>query len=255
MTGLHITDHGPAEGAPLILLHGLGLDLRLWDNLVPHLPTNLRILCADLPGHGASPCLASPSMGGMIRAVETELDRLNIRAAVIVGHGLGGLIAQGLAVKRLDMIRAMVLTATGARLSARAVWDRRIETLHHGGMAALLPETLQGWFAPPGRGTDLARLWSDRFVAMNPQGWADAARAISGSDFHTTTATLTLPTLAIAGGRDGTAPADLLRETADLIRGSQFALIPRAGHLAPAETPADFATPLTTFLRAIGHMH
>jgi 3-oxoadipate enol-lactonase len=162
------------------------------------------------------------------------------------------MIAQGLAVKRLDMIRAMVLTATGTRLSARAIWERRIAALDAGGMEALLPETLQGWFAPSERGSDLARLWSTRFLAMAPEGWADAARAIAGSDFHTTTASLTLPTLAIAGGRDASAPADLLRETTGLIRGSRFALIPRAGHLAPAETPADFAAPLAEFLRAIG---
>lgn len=250
---LHLVEHGPPQAPPLILLHGLGLDLRLWDALIPHLPRDLRLLRVDLPGHGASPRLGgAASMGGMIRAVETALEAQGVTGAVIVGHGLGGLVAQGLAVKRLDVIRAMVLTATGTRLSARTIWERRIATVAAGGMEALLPETLQAWFAPPDRRSDLARLWSARFLSMDPESWADAARAIAGSDFHTTTASLTLPTLAIAGGRDATAPADLLRETADLIRASRFALIPRAGHLAPAETPAEFAAPLAEFLRAIG---
>lgn len=255
MTLLHLIDDGPKDASPLILLHGLGLDRRLWEALIPHLPPGLRLLRVDLPGHGASPRLAGgSSMGGLIRTVEATLDAAGITGAVILGHGLGGLVAQGLAVKRLDMIRAMVLTATGTRLSARAIWERRIAAVAAGGMEALLPETLQGWFPPPERGSDLARLWSARFLAMDPAGWADAAQAIAGSDFHMTTASLGLPTLAIAGGRDAVAPADLLRETADLIRGSNFALIPRAGHLAPAETPAEFAAPLVAFLRDIGQM-
>lgn len=253
MSRLHLIDDGPKDAPPLILLHGLGLDLRLWDGLIPHLPRGLRLLRLDLPGHGASARLSgAASMGGLIRTVEAALDTAGVTGAVMLGHGLGGLIAQGLAVKRFDMIRAMVLTATGTRLSTRAIWDRRIAQIRHGGMAALLPETLQGWFPPAERGSDLARLWSARFLAMDPDGWADAAHAIAGSDFHPTTASLGLPTLAIAGGRDAMAPADLLREAAELIRGSRFALIPRAGHLAPAETAVDFAAPLTAFLQDIG---
>ncbi|MFN4171112.1 MAG: alpha/beta fold hydrolase [Pseudorhodobacter sp.] len=253
MTGLHLVAAGPPGGAPLILLHGLGLDLRLWEGLMAHLPPGLHLLQPDLPGHGASPRLATPSMGGLIRAVEQALDARGVTGAVILGHGLGGLIAQGLAVKRLDLIRAMVLTATGTRLSARSVWDRRIASVRQGGLAAILPEIAGTWFAPAQRGSDLARLWSARLTEMDPAGWTDAAAAMAGSDFHPTTATLTLPTLAIAGGRDAATPADLLRETAGLIRGSHFALIPRAGHLAPAETPADFAALLAEFLHAIGH--
>jgi len=255
MSLLHILDDGPKDAPPLVLLHGLGLDLRLWDGIIPHLPQDLRVIRVDLPGHGASARLTGgASMGGLIRSVEATLDAAGVTGAVILGHGLGGLVAQGLAVKRLDMIRAMVLTATGTRLSARSVWDRRIAAVEAGGMAALLPENLQGWFPPTERGSDLARLWSARFLAMEPAGWVDAALAIAGSDFHTTTASLTLPTLAIAGGRDAVAPADLLRETAELIRGSRFTLIPRAGHLAPAETPTQFAAPLAAFLRDIGQV-
>jgi 3-oxoadipate enol-lactonase len=85
------------------------------------------------------------------------------------------------------------------------------------------------------------------------EGWAGCAAAIAGTDFYETTATLRLPTLAIAGANDGSTPPDLVRETADLIPGARFALIRGAGHLPCLERPDDYAAALAGFLKEIGH--
>ena len=87
----------------------------------------------------------------------------------------------------------------------------------------------------------------------HPDGWTGCAAAIGGCDFYTTTAALRLPTLAIAGANDGTTPPDLVRETADLIPGSRFALLRGVGHLPMVEKPAEYAALLDTFLHDIGH--
>ena len=65
---------------------------------------------------------------------------------------------------------------------------------------------------------------------------------------------LRLPALGIAGSEDGSTPPDLVRETTDLIPGSHFRLIRRAGHLPFAEKPAEYAAILTDFLGSIGHL-
>ncbi|MEK6217235.1 MAG: 3-oxoadipate enol-lactonase, partial [Boseongicola sp.] len=78
--------------------------------------------------------------------------------------------------------------------------------------------------------------------------------AISGTDFYATTAGLTLPTLAIAGSEDGSTPPDLVRETADLIKGSRFHLVRGAGHLPCVEKPEEYAAVLVEFLTEIGHI-
>ncbi len=76
----------------------------------------------------------------------------------------------------------------------------------------------------------------------------------TGHGFFTTTAGLTLPTFAIAGSEDGSTPPDLVRETANLIKGSRFHLIRGAGHLPCVEKPEEYAEVLAGFLREIGHI-
>ncbi len=88
----------------------------------------------------------------------------------------------------------------------------------------------------------------------HPDGYCGCGHAFSGTDFYPTTAALTLPTLAIAGSEDGATPPDLMRETQQLIKGSKFHLIRRAGHLPCVEQPEEYAQVLSDFMREIGHI-
>ena len=91
-------------------------------------------------------------------------------------------------------------------------------------------------------------------VRQENAGYAGCSHAIAGTDFFTTTAALRLPTLGIAGSEDGSTPPDLVRETVDLVPGSKFELIRRAGHLPCVEQPEEYARILTQFMRDVGHI-
>jgi 3-oxoadipate enol-lactonase len=240
----------PATAPPLVLIHGLGLDLRLWDALLPLLPT--RTLRVDLRGHGASDTPAAPyAMGAMIRDVERLMDHFALKDAVLLGAGEGGLIAQGLAVKRLDLVHALVLTGSATRFAHPAAWEPRLTRL-----------SAQG----PDLDAECARLLGPRW-RVSPvlddtramldhtrrDGWTGFASAIATADFYQTTATLRLPTLVLAGSDDRTTPPDLQRDLADLVAGSTFQLIRGGSHLSMLTHSADFADLLTGFLTRIGH--
>jgi 3-oxoadipate enol-lactonase len=248
-------DEGPKDGPVLVLSHALGTDLSLWDGLVPLLPKSLRVLRYDHRGHGASSIPKAPyGMGALIHDAERLLDSLSLRDTVFLGLSLGGMVAQGLATKRLDLVRGMVLSNTAARISTAAIWQDRIRTVQSEGVEPLVPATMERWFAPRFRQSPKAQHWRAKLSATPPEGWAGCAAAIAGTDFYTTTAALTLPTLAIAGTDDGTTPPDLVRETADLIKGSRFALIRGAGHLPLIEQPQTYADLVSGFLESIGHV-
>jgi 3-oxoadipate enol-lactonase len=250
---LHYSVTGPETGTPLVFANSLGTDLRLWDRVLPLLPAGLRILRYDKRGHGLSDAPKGPyAMGALISDVETLMDHLGFRDAIFVGLSIGGMIAQGLAAKRLDLVRAMVLSNSAAKIGTREMWSERIAMVEEGGPAAILEGTMARWFSKPFHEDPSFPGWCNMFLRTPPQGWTGCAAAIAGTDFLSTTSGLRLPTLAIAGDQDGSTPPDLVFETAALIPGAETALIRGAGHLPCVEKPADYARILTDFLRAQG---
>lgn len=246
---------GPEGAPPLVLLHALGTALSIWDPLIGLLPPGLRILRFDMRGHGASDTPSPPyPMGALVRDAERVMLHFGLKEAVVLGVSLGGMVAQGLAVKRLDLVRALVLSNTAARIGTADLWQARIAQIRAEGLAGYAEGAMarmfgRGWREAPAMPAVRAML-----EATAPEGWIGCAAALGGADFYTPTAGLTLPTLVIAGANDGTTPPDLVRETADLIRGSRFELMRGAGHLPMVEQRTAFASLVKDFLHSIGHL-
>lgn len=252
---LHYREDGDPNGPPLVFANSLGTDLRVWDAVVERLPQTLRIIRYDKRGHGLSSCPPAPySMGALVSDAERLLDLLEVRDAVFVGLSIGGMIAQGLAVKRLDQVRAMVLSNTGAKIGTKEMWEDRIAAVRAGGIEALADPVMERWFSAAFRATPGLHLWRAMLTRQPAEGYIGCSAAIAGTDFYTPTAGLTLPSLAIAGSEDGSTPPDLVRETAALIKGSRFHLIRGAGHIPCVEAPDEYTRVLTEFLKEIGHV-
>lgn len=252
---LHYRIDGDPDGAPVVFANSLGTDLRLWDAVLPLLPAGLKVIRYDKRGHGLSSLPPGPySMGALVRDAERLLDHLGVRDCVFVGLSIGGMIAQGLAVKRLDLVRALVLSNTAAKIGTKAMWDDRIAAVHEHGIEALADATMERWFSKAFRATPDLTLWRNMLVRQPVEGYAGCSAAISGTDFYTPTSGLRLPALGIAGDEDGSTPPDMVRETVDLIPGSKFQLIRRAGHLPCVEQPEAYATALSGFLKETGHV-
>jgi 3-oxoadipate enol-lactonase len=241
-------------GPALVFAHGLGFDHSIWDATIAGLPPGLRVVRYDLRGHGQSDTPPAPyTMGALIRDAETLLDHLCLRDVVFIGHGLGGMVAQGLAVKRLDQIRALVLANTAPKLGTKETWARDIAQTQASGLDARLDRDIQRSFAPAFRKIDALAPWRALLRDRRLDGFLGCAHAIAGSDFYTPTASLRLPCLIVAGGQDAITPADMVQDLAQLIPGARVALIRPAGHLPMIETPQACASVLIDFLHAIGH--
>ncbi len=251
---LNIRQTGPSIGAPLVLLHSLGGHMGLWNPLLAHLPETLRVIRLDLRGHGQSHVPSPPySMGALIKDVEGTLDQLKIRDAVVLGLGMGGLVAQGLAVKRLDQIRGLVLCNTAAKIGHPPHWRAMIDEIENGKQADLAERMMGLWFHRAALKDNLHADARQAFEATPKNGLIGCCEALMGSDFYTPTSGLRLPCLGLAGAEDRFVPPDMTRETVNLIPGSYFALLRRSGHLPPLDQPALMAEHLATFLKRIGH--
>ena len=239
----------------VVFANALGTTLDLWHKIIPLLPDGLRIIRYDLRGHGGSDVPHGPyTMGQMVSDAACVCDAVDVKDAMLVGLSVGGMIAQGLAVKRPDLIRALVLSNTAAKIGNPALWDDLIKTVQTHGMAAMTDAILPRWFGPDFLTIQDIIPWKAMINAVNPTGYAGVCAAIAGTDFYTPTSGLRIPTLGIAGGYDKSTPADLVRETVDLIPGSQFRVMSRCGHLPCAEDPITYAEHLSQFMIDTGHI-
>ena len=252
---IHAEVQGPDNGPAVVFSNSLGTTLHLWDPILPYLPQGLRIIRYDMRGHGRSDVPEAPySMGQLVSDAEAVCDAFDVRDAVFVGLSVGGMIAQGLAVKRPDIIRALVLSNTAAKIGNPKFWQERIDTIRTNGMTAASGEIMKRWFGQAFfEGPEMIH-WKEMFEAVDVRGYMGVCAAIAGTDFYTPTSGLRIPTLGIAGSEDGSTPPDLVRETVDLIPGSQFVLIRGVGHLPCVEQPQTFAGHLTQFMHNVGHL-
>ena len=144
---LHYRIDGDPNGAPVVFSNSLGTDMRVWDKLIARLPeTGWKYIRYDMRGHGLSDCPKPPyAMGILVRDIEQLMDHIGVQDAVFVGLSIGGMIGQGLAAKRLDLLRAIVLSNTGARIGTRDMWADRVETVERGGIEALADGIMARW--------------------------------------------------------------------------------------------------------------
>lgn len=254
---IHYADEGPRDGAPVLLANSLGTDFRVWDDMLPHLPAGLRIIRFDKRGHGLSDAPEAPyRMEALIGDAAALLDHLGVKGAVVVGLSIGGIIAQGLAAERPDLVKAMVLMDTAAKIGNDDMWDARIHAVEQDGIASLADAVLERWFGKKYRAEQPGgmALWRAMLTRTTVAGYSGCCAAIRDTDLRDSTARLTLPTLAIGGDEDGSTPPDLVRETAGLILGSRFELVRGAGHIPCVEFPELTGGLIADFLKEVGHV-
>ena len=253
---LHYRTDGPEDGPALVFSNSLGTDFRIWDPILPLLPDGLRILRYDKRGHGLSDLPAGDwGMAEHVADAAGLIDHLGLKDVVFCGLSVGGMIAQGIAAERPDLIKAIILCDTGAKLGTPDMWQERIDTTLGAGIATMADAVMERWFTPGFRASHAAfPAYRNMLVRTTAGGYAGTCGAIRDTDLIESTSRLRLPCLAVCGDQDGATPPDLVRETAALIPGSRFELIRGAGHIPPVEQPEHLAGLINGFLREIGHV-
>lgn len=250
---LHIRIDGPKGAPSVVFANSLGTDLRLWDAIVPLMPPGLRLVRYDKRGHGLSDHGGGTRIEDHAEDAIAVIEALDSGPVVFVGLSIGGLIGQVVASQRPDLLRALVLSNTAARLGTAESWQARIDAITTRGLSAIADAVMERWFAAPFRTSPACRPWRNMLVHTPVDGYIAACHALATADQRQATAALRLPTLVIAGAEDGASPPDLVQATAGLIPDAAFHVIPGAGHLPCVETPDAWAAIVAPFLK--DHIH
>jgi len=250
----HLIDEG--DRTPLVLIHGFPLDHSMWRQQRAEFASTHRVIIPDLRGFGQSaPATDVISLQDHADDLNALLDQIGVSEPVVLcGLSMGGYIAFRFWEKYSNRVRALILCDTKAAADSTEAAQGRIATADkvlQQGAQVMVDGMLPKLFAPHAAPA-IVEETKQVILATPPKTIAAALRALATRpDSTPLLATITVPTLVLAGEHDVIIKPDEMQAMAGKIPGAQFVSIPNAGHMAPLEQPAAANAAIRQFLSAL----
>jgi 3-oxoadipate enol-lactonase len=240
------------DGAPVLLVHGLGYTREGWGPLRGLLARRFRVLSYDNRGIGESEIPPGPyTIAQLADDGAQVLDEAGVDRAHVVGASLGGMVAQLLAAEQPERVDRLVLVGTTP--GGAAAFPLPQQTLALMAEAASLPPEValrrfvENALAPGSPFVDEVFAYR-QLHPPDPVGWAAQAAAGVGWDADGRLAQIMAPTLVVAGAADAVVDPRNAQLLADAIPQARLELVDGAGHLPFWERAEEFATVVEAFL-------
>jgi pimeloyl-ACP methyl ester carboxylesterase len=243
----------------VVFIHGIGGAGRVWSGQVASFAAaGFECLALDLPGYGARPPVASMTFEALAGDVERTIAEHGLIRPILVGHSMGGMVAQTALRRRPGGYSAVVLCCTSPAFgNADGAFQRKFVTDRLGPldagrtMADLAPTMVQRMIGPaadPAGGAFAIEV----MTAVPADTYRAAVQCLVEFDERANLAKIGAPVLCLAGEKDPNAPAQVMERMAGKIPGAQYLCLPGVGHLPNLEAPAAFDAAVLAFLdRAI----
>lgn len=234
-----------------MLLHSLGADGHMWNEVARALAGDRRVVVPDSRGHGRSPAGAA-SVDTWTDDLAALLDAADADRVSLVGVSLGGIQAIAFAAAHPTRVRALVVADSFVALPpelARAKIDSLAGAARETLMSTVADRYVADTFVEPvPAGAQAVRR---ALAGMDPTSYIDAVTACFGVQITHLLADVQAPTLVLWGDRDEKTPAALSTVIHHGIRGSRFATVPDAGHLSNVDNPEAFVRLVGAFLNEV----
>lgn len=249
--GDHETTVGGAgvAGPPVVLVHALGLDWRMWEPVMAQLAAGRRIYAYDVRGHGSATEAPRPStMNALATDLLALMDAVGLDRAHVVGLSYGGGIVQTAATLAPERFDSMTLLAT-TNVPFEA-FEGRARSIERDGMAAQVAPSLVRWFTSDALAVNA---WGVRYargclLSGDPGHAAAAWRAFRTLDVEGRLVGFGAPTLVLAGERDVSTTPGVMARIASDIPGARYAEMPGTPHMPTLEQPGLVGNALDEFL-------
>lgn len=254
---IHYRDTGGDE-FPLVLAHGFTGNSRNWALTAPALRERFRLISPDHRGHGPSDKPTSREeydLDLLADDLYKLLASIDVESCYLVGHSMGGMVAQLLTLAHPEMVHALVLVDTAAEiprsLAAKERYQERqrlVKMAEEEGMEAVFEEQLKSADAQVRANPAFVKTWREQFLMTSPAAYIGGANGMSTRrPVLGRLSEIKVPTLVVCGENDEPflQPSKMIQEK---IAGSELVIVPNCGHNPQIETPAEFNRILTGFL-------
>mgnify|MGYP000846980391 CR=1 FL=1 len=249
----------PTNGSPgIVFIHGVGGSAMAWQRQVESFSAaGYAPLAVDLPGYGGRPAIEHTDFDQLSADVEAQIAKAGLVRPVIVGHSLGGMIAQTMLRRKPQGYQSVVLVGTSPSFGKadgdfqKQFVEERLAPLRSGRkMPELAAEMINGIMGlggdPEGRKIAIASM-----AAVPAQTYKACVEAIVMFEERANLALVQVPVLCLAGEFDRQAPAAMMERMAQKIPGAQYVMLPGLGHLPNLQDPAAFDAAVLGFLREV----
>jgi 3-oxoadipate enol-lactonase len=241
----------------LVFLHGIGGDRHAFDGDVEHFGRRARAIAWDMPGYGESTPPEVMTIGTLADSLARLLDARGVARAILVGHSMGGMVAQEFVATHPERVAALVLVATSPAFGdGSGEWQRRfladrLKPLDEGKTPTdFAPGLVRGIVGRDAdeHGVATAIACMSRVPAPS---YRAALHALVAFDRRASLGAIRAPTLALAAELDKVAPPRIMERMAAEIPGAVYRVIFGAGHLANLERPLEFRAAIDEFLATL----
>ena len=250
---LPYVEHGDANGAPVLLLHGVTDSWRSFEPVLPHLPPAIRAFALTQRGHGDAD---RPAAGYRTRDYATDViafaDALSLDSFVIVGHSMGATNAERVAIDHPERVRGLVLAATFTGYRRNPVvmdfWRTAVAPLVDPIEPAFVQAFQEGTLARPVP-AEFVDLVVGESLKVPARVWRATFEGFLDDDVVAELHRIAAPTLIVWGDRDALCPRADQSALRAAIAGARLVVYEGAGHAVHWEEPRRFARDLEAFVR------
>ncbi|MBB5357480.1 pimeloyl-ACP methyl ester carboxylesterase [Rhodanobacter sp. ANJX3] len=249
---LHVEQRGAGSPA-VVFLHYWGGSSRTWQHVVDPLAPDLRTIAIDQRGWGRSAAPASGyALADMANDALAVVEALDLERYILVGHSMGGKVAQLIASRRPRGLVGLALVAPAPPTPLNLPLEIREGMVRAYDSRESIIATLDQVLAPDGLDAeDRETVIADSLAgaAAAKEAWPLAS---SQEDIATAVAAIDVPVIVISGEHDRVDPPEgLRRELLPRIPQAELYVLPKVGHLSPLEAPDLVADLIRTFALSI----